>query len=83
MAEGVLVELRKKLRASVRGEWARPEMMAAQEALLKAAAGVGIVGKGGHFGVCAREARPIVECYAEKGPDLATAYKGVWGKPAS
>jgi len=75
-----LPDLRKKLRAAVRGEWARPEYMAAQEALSKAAAAVGVAGKGGHFGKCAREARPITECYAEKGVELSDAYRKIWGK---
>lgn len=75
-----LADLRKKLRTAVRGEWAKPEYMAAQEALFKAAQAVGIVGKSGHFAKCAREARPIVECYAEKGAELSEAYRKLWGK---
>jgi len=78
-----LPELRKKLRAAVRGEWAKPEMITAQEALSKGAEEVGIVGKAGHFGVCARGTTPIVECYAEKGPVLQTTYKRIWGKSVS
>ncbi len=77
-----LAELRKKLRAAVRGEWSKPEMIAAQDALSKAAAEAGISGPDGHFAKCAREARPITECYAEKGKDLHSKYKAVWGRPS-
>jgi len=73
-----LPALRKKLRSAVRGEWSKPEYITAQDALHNAAAALGIVGPGGHFGKCAREATPIVECYAVKGPDLSASYRKLW-----
>lgn len=73
-----LKELRSKLRASVAGEWMKTEHEADRDKLAGIAEGVGIVGPEGAFGKCAREATPIVECYAKKGADLSKQYRDAW-----
>jgi len=69
--------MRKGLRRSVRGVWATDAAYDLQLNL----SDTGLKLVSGHFRDCARKAVPIIECYAEKGPDLKKAYKGVWGKP--
>jgi len=73
-----LKELRAKLRSAVAGEWIKPEHDADRDKLAGIAEGIGIVGPTGHFGKCAREARPITECYAEKGAELSDQYRKAW-----
>lgn len=75
----VLVEFRKRLRSMVRGEWAKPEMMAAQTALSDQAKAIG-------FANCIKEHMKAgtagKNTYADcaETTKLADAYKGVWGK---
>lgn len=73
-----LKELRSKLRASVAGEWIKPEHESDRDKLAAIAEGAGIVGPKGHYGECARSATPIVDCYAEKGAELSDAYRKAW-----
>jgi len=73
-----LRELKQELREAVVGKWIGRERVPDREALADAAEGIGIVGPAGHFAKCAREARPIVECYAEKGADLSAKYRELW-----
>jgi len=65
------------LRTTVRGEWAKPEMAAASDALEKIADAIVDAYK-----TCAREARPIIECYREaaEAAGIGPAYKKAWGK---
>ena len=73
-----LEELRKKLRQAVRGEWAKPEFMAAQDQL--SAEAQKIVSD---YKKCAREGgKPITECYREAAEKagLGAAYSRLWGK---
>ena len=73
-----LKELRTKLRSVVAGEWIKPEHEADRSKLAGIAEGVGIVGPNGAYGKCAREATPIVECYAVKGAELSKQYRDAW-----
>ena len=74
-----LEDLRKTLRSTVRGVWAKPEMMDAQDALSKAARDSG-------FAACLRELMAsgsagrdaYRECAKKAG--LAEAYRELWGK---
>ena len=74
-----LEDLRKTLRSTVRGAWAKPEMMDAQDALSKAARDSG-------FAACLRELMAsgsagrdaYRECAKKAG--LAEAYRELWGK---
>ena len=73
-----LKELKTKLRSAVAGEWIKPDREPDRAKLAGIAEGIGIAGPDGHFGKCAREARAIVECYAEKGADLSKQYRDAW-----
>jgi len=72
-----LPDLRKKLRVTVRSEWAKPEMIAASDTLEKIADAIVEAYK-----ACAREARPITECYREaaEAAGIGPAYRKAWGK---
>jgi len=70
-----LSELRKTLRATVRGAWARPEMIEAQDALSAAAERIRE-----EYKKCAHSAVPITECYARaaEAAGLGRAYRELW-----
>ena len=72
-----LPDLRKKLRTTVRGEWAKPEMAAASDTLEKIADAIVEAYK-----TCAAGTEPIIQCYkkAAEAAGLGAAYKKAWGK---